>query len=246
MILISLKKVIGELGSLGGFQSKQTNKQTNKHNKEKEMSEDNPAQEAPKNDNSGTGTMAGPVPFDISKTLMFQAVEHWAELVPDRTALIYTDTAWKVKKGRLERSIDPSEWRRVTYKDFNDRIRKMRAALYSAGVPTKPKPGGYRIIILYMPQSRIDFMAMIFALQATGCVPLFARPKAMGGLRPWARMMLSLQPDAILCTRLVRFIFRSIAATSKRSQTTTTNTKNNNNNNNNNSNGSMAQLSPPP
>ena len=152
-------------------------------------------------------------PMDPSTTLSFVALEYWARVAPDRTALIYTDEAWKVKRGKLDRSVEPSEWKELTYKEFYEKVLRFRAALHQAGVPTDYKKGGYRVVILHMPKTKVELMSMILALQAAGCVTMFSTPKAMGGLRPFVRALLSLKPDAILCSRLVRHIVRSIAAT---------------------------------
>ena len=181
-------------------------------------------------DDSKARLSAG-IPFSVETTLTFDAVQYWAKVDPDRTALIYADKQWKVDHGTLTEPVshttsrsnsetlvtDPSQWKTITYKEFYDKMNRFRAALHQAGVPLpsvvarKSKP--YRILLLYAPTSRADVLALLMALQATGSVLLFGTPEAFGGLRNFIQTMLSLEPDAVLANRVVYTVFRSIAMT---------------------------------
>ena len=182
-----------------------------------------------------TPTQTASAPFHIETTLTFDAVEYWAKIDPDRTALIYTDKQWKVDHGKLAETAkhckshshssshndsslvtNPSEWKMITYQDFYDKVNRFRVALHQGGVPLpseERKGGAYRILLLYAPASRAEVLALLIALQAAGCVLLFGTPEAFGGLRNFIETMLKLEPDAVLANRVVYTVFRSIAMT---------------------------------
>jgi len=56
---------------------------------------------------------------------------------------------------------------------------------------------------------------MMVSLQKIGCVPIFAHPRAFGGLRNWAKVMMNeMHPDAILSTRPILIVFKTLLLTS--------------------------------
>ena len=178
------------------------------------------------------------LPFPVETTLTFDAIQHWAKVDPHRTALIYTDKQWKVDHGKLSDQhlvnndscskdmVAPppqqqdGEWKIITYMEFYDQVTRFRAALHSAGVPlpssTTRKNEPYRILLLYVPPSRADVLALLIALQAAHCNLLFGTPDAFGGIRTFIETMMKLEPDAVLCNRMVYAVFRSICLTLKK------------------------------
>ena len=177
--------------------------------------------------------VASSLPFNVETTLTFDAVKYWAKVDPQRTALVYTDKQWKVKNGKLMESsktkpkpgssnsealiTNSDSWGTITYQKFYEKIHRFRVALHLAGVPIPKNHNGrqFRILLLYAPTCRVDILALLLALQAAGCVLLFGIPAQFGGLRKFISVMLKLQPDAVLASRLVYTIFRIIAASTK-------------------------------
>jgi acyl-CoA synthetase (AMP-forming)/AMP-acid ligase II len=157
-------------------------------------------------------------PFDLTTTLTFDAIAYWAKTDPHRTALIVAEKQWKAENGKLteKHSVDnEQEWSTVTYYDFYQQVNRYRAALHHAGVPLPSskdqKP--YRILLLFAPSNRAQVLALLIALQAANCILLFGTPDAFGGIRNFLETMLKLEPDAVVCSRMVYTVFRSISMT---------------------------------
>lgn len=163
------------------------------------------------------GVKTSSPPFNFETTLTFEAVEYWAKVDPHRTALISTDKQWKVEHGKLTEKhtvASNDEWTTVSYGDFWKKVNRMRAALHLAGIPV-PKPGQkpFKLLLLYAPTGRADVLALLLALQATGCILLFGTPEAFGGIRPFMETMLKLEPDAVIANKMVYGVFRAICMT---------------------------------
>jgi len=171
----------------------------------------------PQPSREGVKTTISP-PFDIENTLTFDAIEYWAKVDPHRTALITTPKQWKCEHGKLAEKHDIDhevEWTTVTYGEFWDKVQRIKAALHQAGIPNADASTGkpVRLLLLYAPTNRADVLALLIALQTTGCTLLFGNPEAFGGIRNFMETMLTLEPDFVIANKLVYTIFRGICMT---------------------------------
>ena len=105
----------------------------------------------------------------------------------------------------LADAVGAATWEHVSYDALHRRVSELETRLRERGAAD-----GCKVLVFWAPPSRADALALMFALQASGCVLLWADPNNFG-LRGWVRTMLGAQPQAILCGRLVWLIMRTVA-----------------------------------
>ena len=95
-------------------------------------------------------------------------------------------------------------WERISYGALQLRVCNLKRELPTGGVHA-----GQRVLVLWPPPSRADALALMLAMQAAGCVLVWADPVALG-LRLWLRVMMGLEPHAVIASRTAWTLLRCL------------------------------------